>query len=107
MAKHWVLNTRSKTEPGAVTAPSYHGRTQWAKLLPGSTPDAENRTSGGVGGSRRAITVTRPDPRTGKRFAPGRALASMMHTKFRTTEISLRAARFVSFVSIFRTGCYD
>jgi hypothetical protein len=27
-------------------------------------PDAENRMSGGVGGSRRAITVTRPDPRS-------------------------------------------
>ena len=51
----------------------------WKKQRRGLIPpadllEAETRMSGGVGGSRRAITRDPTDPRMGKRFAPGRAL---------------------------------
>ena len=98
MAKHSVLK-HSAQKPNPAPLRLHHAMAGRSGLnpLPGSTPDAENRTSGGVGGSRRAITMTRPDPRRDKRFAPGRPLASRMRTKFRTTEISLCAARFSKF----------
>ena len=55
-----VLNEVTMEE--VLAASSYHGRTQWVnphcRVQP---PDAENRLSGGVGGSRCAIAVTRPD----------------------------------------------
>ena len=82
--KHWVTLERKlragEYQPAAVRAveipkanggqrtlgiPSFHGKMRWSddhrQVQP---PDAENGTSGGVGGSRCAITVTRPDQRT-------------------------------------------